>query len=93
MRFLSDKWASQTVIHDIGKLNFIVIFDSIEEMELALYQKDGVLNDTYVDIRKWSETECCRTRCVWLKVLGIPPHAWCRSNMEDFCPDLFYVFY
>lgn len=82
-KILKSWWPTMKNIKDMGFFLFLIYFQSVEEMELALKEKHKDFDEACVDIRRWSEEECCYKRCVCLEIFGIPPHAWSRRNMES----------
>lgn len=71
-----------TKITDLGKFKFIVTFEDVGVLEKALQAIERNLNSKCVSVRKWSNREECRIRCVWVEIFGIPPIGWNSDNME-----------
>jgi hypothetical protein len=46
------------------------------EVQALLDDAKGWLDQWFKDIRPWSPKEIDRDRIIWLRVFGIPPHAW-----------------
>lgn len=63
---LKSSWPSLCMIRDMGSLKFIITFEPAIDMEDAYNNIGDVLKELCVDIRKWSTSEVCYTRCVWL---------------------------
>lgn len=62
------------MVRDMGKFKFIVTFESTEDMEEAYKDIRNNLKLCW-GMKKWSIIEVCYTRCVWVEIFGIPPHA------------------
>jgi len=62
-------------IYALSGFKFILTFQTKEEMEAAL-QNYQELDMWFTEIQAWNKYECCKTRKVWLEVVGVPPHGW-----------------
>jgi hypothetical protein len=34
----------------------------------------------YITMKQWSMADDCYRRYVWVEILGLPSHVWCRQN-------------
>jgi len=70
-----------TKICALSGFNFILTFQSTEEMEEALMNHEE-LDFWFYEIKRWDRYACSTTRKVWLEVFGVPPLGWKWENFK-----------
>ncbi|KAK7256785.1 hypothetical protein RIF29_30266 [Crotalaria pallida] len=75
-------------IRSMGSLKFLVTFRNGELMEEAIILMFRSMNDGVISANKWSTSDLCDRRRVWVEILGIPPHVWCKENIINIVSSL-----
>jgi len=70
-----------TRICALSGFKFILTFQSEGDLENAL-QNHEELDNWFSEVKKWDKYDCCKTRKVWLEVIGVPPHGWSWENFK-----------
>lgn len=63
-------------VRELGSEEFLVSFLSHEEMTFELSSNNSLWRDIFADLRPWSPVETASGRVCWLKMVGLPLHAW-----------------
>jgi len=60
---------------------FLLVFPTVEEMEESLLNHEE-LKTWFYDIKKWTSSDLCDARKVWIDIYGVPPHGWSWENFK-----------
>ncbi|MED6136896.1 hypothetical protein PIB30_059997 [Stylosanthes scabra] len=62
----------------MGAMKLVMIFDTVANKEEAI--RSPLLLNHFIDVRRWSPAEVNFNRRLWVEIVGIPAHAWCKEN-------------
>ncbi|MED6128026.1 hypothetical protein PIB30_093660 [Stylosanthes scabra] len=65
-KIFKTEWSAIEYVKMMGAMKILIIFDSCQSLEAAIDSEWW--DQHFIEVRKWSSKEVCRTRKVWLEI-------------------------
>ena len=60
------------MVRDLGKFKFLLTMESKEIKEKLKNEEAECLKQWFSSISDWAEEDVCKTRRLWLEIVGVP---------------------
>jgi len=79
---IQDAFPDKILVRDLGKFKFLLTVETKEVKEKLKTEGAECLKQWFSSFSDWVEEDACKTRRLWLEMVGIPIHIWSDQNIK-----------
>ena len=91
---INNTFQEKIMVRDLGKFKFLLTMESKEMKEKLMTEEGERLKQWFSSISDWAEEDVCKTRRLWLEIVGVPIQIWSEQNIRKIAEnwgDVVYV--